>query len=553
MAQTTYGRRAVQGHFDAIVIGSGIGGLSVAALLAMHKGKRVLILERHYTPGGFTHVFRRPGYEWDVGVHYIGEVHDPSSSLRAIFDHLTEGRLRWNPMPEVYERMLFGEREYEFHAGADRFCASMKDYFPTDTGAIDRYVATIRAGARASRLFFASKVIPRVLEGVAGRPMRAWFMRYARLTTAQALRGITANPELAAVLASQWGDYGLPPGSSSFGVHAIVAEHYLKGAAYPVGGASAVLAGILPSVERNGGMLLTSAEVKEISIGPDGRATGVLMADGGRFEAPIVISDAGALNTYLRLLPPSVSHSAGADELQSVASSMAHICLYVGLRHTDAELGIDPANRWIFPGPDHDRNVARSLADANAPLPAVFISFPSAKDPHFSVRYPGRATIEVVAPVPFARFGPWADTRWKHRGAEYDELKGALTEQLRTALETHVPQVRGKIDYCELSTPLSTRHFTNFQHGEIYGLSAMPQRFALRSLGPRTRVPGLYLTGADAAIPGVSGAMIGGVLTASAILGRNMTRVTLSRSTSADAGRWLAARTGDDGIPSEVV
>lgn len=47
------------GPWDAIVIGSGIGGLAVAALLSRYGGKRVLVLERHYTPGGFTHTFRR--------------------------------------------------------------------------------------------------------------------------------------------------------------------------------------------------------------------------------------------------------------------------------------------------------------------------------------------------------------------------------------------------------------------------------------------------------------------------------------------------------------
>src|SRR5579862_328513 len=86
--------------WDTIVIGSGVGGLSTAALLAKHGGHRVLVLERHYTAGGFTHAFRRPGYEWDVGVHYIGQVNNPASPVRAAFDHITDGCLGWNPMPE---------------------------------------------------------------------------------------------------------------------------------------------------------------------------------------------------------------------------------------------------------------------------------------------------------------------------------------------------------------------------------------------------------------------------------------------------------------------
>ncbi len=75
------------------------------------------MLERHYTAGGFTHVFHRPGYEWDVGVHYIGEVHNPASAVRKMFDHVTEGRLEWNPMPDVYDRMLIDGRAYDFVSG----------------------------------------------------------------------------------------------------------------------------------------------------------------------------------------------------------------------------------------------------------------------------------------------------------------------------------------------------------------------------------------------------------------------------------------------------
>lgn len=70
----SYRRADVDDRYDVIVVGSGIGGFSAAALLTRHGGRRALVLERRYTLGGFTHVFRRPGYEWDVGVHYIGDV-----------------------------------------------------------------------------------------------------------------------------------------------------------------------------------------------------------------------------------------------------------------------------------------------------------------------------------------------------------------------------------------------------------------------------------------------------------------------------------------------
>jgi all-trans-retinol 13,14-reductase len=512
-----YKQASLDDSWDAIVIGSGIGGLAAAALLARHGGKRVLVLERHYVAGGFTHTFHRPGYEWDVGVHYIGEVSDPRSPVRAAFDNLTEGRLRWNPMPDVYDRIFIAGRPYDFPSGVDRFRDRMKAYFPAEAAAIDRYIALVQAASSASGLYFAEKAIPAPLARLAGPLMRRRFLRYANQTTAAVLGSLTSNPELIAVLTGQWGDYGLPPAQSSFGMHAIVAHHYFGGAAYPVGGASQMAAGIAPLIERAGGRIVVSAEVTRILTGPDGHAVGVRMADGREFRAKIIVSDAGAMNTFDRLLNPAAAPEV-LEPLRKLPPSMSHLCLYVGLRQPDA----GSTNLWIYPDRDHDAGLARFTEDPSRPFPALFISFPSAKDPTFNARFPERSTIEVVAPAPYRAFERWADTRWKKRGADYDEFKQCLARRLQDELERQLPAVRGHIDYAEISTPLTTRHFANYPHGEIYGLSAVPARFRLKSLGARTPIRNLYLTGADVSSLGVTGALFGGVIAASAILGRNL-------------------------------
>ena len=105
---------------------------------------------------------------------------------------------------------------------------------------------------------------------------------------------------------------------------------------------------------------------------------------------------------------------------------------------------------------------------------------------------------------------------------EYEALKARLTERMLEPLYKHCPQVQGKIEIAELSTPLSTRHFSGYRQGEIYGLAATPERFASRDLKPRTEIPGLYLTGADASTLGVAGALHGGLFAASIILGRDI-------------------------------
>jgi all-trans-retinol 13,14-reductase len=212
-------------------------------------------------------------------------------------------------------------------------------------------------------------------------------------------------------------------------------------------------------------------------------------------------------------------------EMRTIPPSMAHLCLYAGVKQSSGELGLTGTNLWVHPTPDHDANLARFSSDPAAPLPMMFISSPSAKDPDFELRHPGRATLEVICPAPYEWFARWEDSRWMKRGQEYDDFKQGLTERLRNGLEDHVPAVRGKLDVAELSTPLSTRHFMNYQRGEAYGLSATPARFGLRCLTPQTAVRNLYLTGQDVCTVGVTGAMMGGAIAASAILGRNLVSV----------------------------
>lgn len=508
--------------WDAIVIGSGMGGLTAAAMLSVHGGKRVLVLERHYVAGGFTHSFHRPGYEWDVGLHYIGQLQDERSPVRRAFDHVTNGAVHWSAMPEVYDRLIIDGRSFDLVTGIERFRARMKQYFPRDATSIDQYIAAVGAANRLSGLYYAEKAIPAPAAALAGALLRAPYLRWAKRTTLEVLESITSNRELIGVLTAQWGDYGLPPSKSSFAIHATIAEHYFAGASYPIGGASSIAAAMLPQIERGGGGVVTSAEVAEITRS-GGKATGVRMADGREFRANIVVSDAGATNTFGRLLPGDIpALGTLRRELSTLPPSIAHLSLYVGLNQTSEALGLTGTNLWIFPGFDHDANVRRSGGNPESPFSGVYISFPSSKDPDFSRRHPGKSTIEVITLLPYEAFARWSDCRWKHRGPEYDHLKQQLAERLRQELERRVPSVAGHIDYSELSTPVSTRHFMNYGTGEIYGVAATPARYAMRKLGARTPIRNLYLTGQDVTSLGVVGALYGGVVCASVALGRNL-------------------------------
>ena len=199
--------------------------------------------------------------------------------------------------------------------------------------------------------------------------------------------------------------------------------------------------------------------------------------------------------------------------------SIGHLGVYIGLKATAAELGLPKTNYWIYPGNDSDAAVDRFVADPTGPFPVVYLSFPSAKDPDFERRHPGKATIEIVAPVPYETFAPWAGKTWGKRGADYEALKQTYGERLLEHLYDKLPQLRGRVDYWEVSTPLSMQWFGGWQRGELYGLEHDPHRMRQRWLRPRTKVPGLWLTGQDIMSCGVSGAMMGGLACATAVAG----------------------------------
>jgi len=506
------------GPYDAIVIGSGIGGLTTAALLA-ELGCKLAVLEQHYTAGGNTHSYERAGYDWDVGVHYLGDL-GSSTMTRRLFDWLSQGTLEWAPMDTHYDRFFIGDRVYDAVAGRHAFRDNLVSYFPHEAAAIDRYLGLLREVSRGMRDFTLSRTLPAWAATVTRPLLRHRKSELFARNTFEVLSELTDNPELIAVLTGQWGDLGLPPKKSSFAMQALIARHYLHGGFYPVGGASRIAQSILPRIRATGGEVFTYAAVAEIML-HEGKTRGVRMADGSEVLAPIVISNAGVYNTFGKLLPGTAAREYGYDQLlQQVRPSIGHIGMYIGLKGTAAELGLPKTNFWIYPGGnDYDAAVERFLAEPTGPFPVVFISFPSAKDPDFARRHPGRSTIEIVAPAPYELFEKWAGTTWGQRGADYEALKHRCSERLLDHLFEKLPQLRDRIDYSEVSTPLSMQWFCGYSRGELYGLDHDPVRMAQDWLQPRTRISGLWLTGQDIMSCGVSGAMMGGAASATALAG----------------------------------
>ncbi len=513
-AERYWDKRGGEGPWDVIVIGSGIGGMTAAAMLAKW-GKKVLVLEQHYTAGGFTHTFKRKRWEWDVGVHAVGEVSDRAMPGR-LLHKLTDGRLRWTSLGPTYDEFEWPEGlQLAFPDSKETFRQNLIDAFPDEVAAIDRYLALVKEVGQSMRGYYLSRVAPPGLRRITRAMMAGPAEKWLHARTADVIADLTDDPKLRAVLAAQWGYYGSAPSRSSFAMQALVVRHFWHGGYYPTGGSGQIAIQLLRTVAEAGGWTRIYADVDEIVI-EGGRAVGVRMKDGEEIRAPRVVSAAGVMSTIRRLLPESAKGE-WSRQVEALNPASAHVCLYIGFEGDITQAGAGSANKWFYNTFDMEDDVWEVDGDEIGPASCLYCSFPSLKDPQHDPGPDQLHTGEVVTFVPWKTFEPFVGTKWKKRGPEYDALKARIQDALLEQFLQKMPGLRDKVRYVELSTPLSTEHFARPMRGSIYGIEPTPERFATDGLKPRSPIPGLYFAGSEVATVGVIGAMMGGVLAAVAM------------------------------------
>jgi phytoene dehydrogenase-like protein len=515
-------------NIDTVVIGSGMSGLTCAAVLS-RMGRRVLVLEQHYVAGGGSHMFQlRDGLRFDSGLHYLVPYSGHLMWLAAGGDEMP---LRFERMGEpdgTFDRIVLGDDPPFAIKHDEAHLPDLYARFPEHRQAIDEYLRVSEAILKRFPLFVASKLLPAWLQ----KPWHRYVLgetwrRYAGRTVKEALQEITDEPRLAGLLAGQWIDTGAPPDRATFLLGACVARGLsIEGGAYPVGGSTQLAKGMIPVIRAAGGRVLVRANVREIVIDTrSGRATGVEMEDGTLISCSQVVSSAGYHNTFGKLVPDEVTKRHAIPRRLPAGGSCGFVMANIGLNGTAEELGLTCANLWYHPTrPDGDMfgAIEDFMADPENPDhdPMIMVTFPSIKAGDADSP---KTTCQLLCMAEFAWFEKYAGRRSRRRGEEYKALKADWGRRLVDVLLRFYPQLEGRIDLVDVSTPLSIQHYLGADEGGAVGLDHTPSRFTdwevVRHLDARTKIPGLWLTGQDTVTCGQPIVQGAGLITALRILG----------------------------------
>ena len=489
--------------WDAIIVGSGIGGLTTAALLAKFAHKKVLVLERHSKVGGCTHSFsRRKNYIFDVGVHFLGGLAE-TTPLYQLLNRLTDGRLKLKPLAHELDRVFLPEVEYHVPADFNDLKTLLEEKFPAEKKSIGRYFKMVRRYGRGFYVWQFAETVPLWLRVPLRLYLRLFFKTMFR-TTDQVLNELFKDPRIKTVLTCQWQSMGVSPRKGAFGLHCTTAECFYEGSWYPEGGGERLPAELARAVLDHGGVISVDSPVERILV-KDGKACGVRLAPTGTSQAreifaEVVVSSIGARGTYLDLLRDQPVPF--LEEIKKTDVKDSYIAIYLGIDRSPREFGIDSANHWLFA--DYEFNPIVKDDRLNF-IDGIYLSSPSIK------RGSAAHTLEIMSMAPTDFFEKkWGDSAWHKRPEEYKAFKKQIYDHVMNIVETRFPGLREAVLFYEVSTPLTVQHFITGPLGSL-GLPSTPARFRLKWASSTTPIKNLYISGVDSFCWSVNGAMIGGI------------------------------------------
>ncbi len=478
-------------EFDAVIIGSGLGGLSCAAAFA-RQGFKPLVLEQHYIPGGYASAFKRPGgFVFDVSLHSttVGQ-RNGSWNLIQGFPEIKD--VEFVPHPHLY-RAIFPDYDYRVpQRNVNKYIAMLIGHFPDEEQGIKGIFEDMEGLNRDINKY--SQAGGQVDMSRFPKDFPYLFKSYNKTWGALADARLK-NPKLKALVSSLWGYFGLPPSKLASFYYAIPTIGYLTGGGfYPRGTSQKISNAFVKFIEDNGGKVKLKSKVEKILV-KDHVAHGVRTADGTEYKAKVVVSNANAFDTFLKMVDDEEHLRDYVGNFQKYSVSLSGFQVFLGLKKDlVGELGIEDSEIFYATGYDDDAYY-KAMLEADVENSGYGMMLYDNVYKGYSPE--GKNTVNILALQGYSHWEKYEKDYWEGNKKEYRAEKERMADILiRKAEETVLPGLSEAIEIKEIGTPLTNVRYTGHYRGAIYGWDQTMNNTGASRVPHSTPIENLYLAGA---------------------------------------------------------
>jgi len=483
--------RKSETEFDAVVIGAGLGGLSCAAAFA-RQGFKPLVLEQHYVPGGYASTFKRPGgFVFDVSLHSttVGErngIHNLIPGFPEIKD------VEFVPHPSLY-RAIFPDHDYRVpQRNLKKYIEILIGYFPEEKQGIEGIFEDMSGLAGDINKY--SQAGDQVDMSTFPKEFPYLFRSYNK-TWGALLDTRIKNLKLKAIISSLWGYYGLPPSKLSSFYYALPTIGYLQeGGYYPKGRSQKMSDAFVKFIEDRGGKVMLKTRVEKI-LTKDHTAYGVKVEDGTEFKGKVVVSNANAFDTFLKMMDEKDYLKDYLAGFERYSVSLSCFQVFLGLKKDlVGEVGIKDSE--IFYGAGYDDDAAyKAFLKADVENSGYGLMLYDNVYKGYSPE--GKNTVNILLLQGYDHWEKYAADYKKGNKKAYRAEKERMADILiKKVEETVLPGLSESIEVKEIGTPLTNWRYTRNYRGAIYGWDQTMNNTGPNRVPHSTPIKNLYLAGA---------------------------------------------------------
>lgn len=480
--------------YDAVIIGSGLGGLECAHILSK-AGMSVLLLERGTQAGGCLQSYRRHGLAFDTGFHYVGGL-DEGQSLHSAFRHLGLLRLPWQRLDNHFDRVTIGNQTFSFAQGYDAFVETLTVAFPAERDALNRYADMLKQCGEQQF----DALNPQTGES-------SVLSRFFETSAYQYLTETFHDPLLINVLCGTSLKMELRKESLPLFTFAHGNGSFIESSWRLKGDGSLIVNSLADGIRMHGGEIICNTEVREL-VEKDGKLVHAVCSNGEIYEGTIFISNIHPAVTCNLVKQSSRMKKVYRSRITHLENTFGMFT--VSLRIKPQTLRYFNWNQYIYKEPD-----VWAFHLKNNPVSGVLVS---CRIPEDGSKYVQQ--VDLLTPMNWSECEQWSHTEVGRRGEDYKAMKKRVADECITLAERFIPGLRDRITGCYTSTPLTYRNYTLTPEGSAYGLRKDFRNPIITLLSPRTPIPNLLLTGQNLMLHGLHGVTMTALFTCAEVLGK---------------------------------